>query len=323
MLEEVSTKETKEPLMKEAPESLEKFDSAMKKISTNNKTVLKSSVKTLLSTLQNLQKKPTDPKNRKLRMENILIKKYISGVQGAQEFLEVVGYRVTEASSKKFLEIEQDALNQTLLGNAIDLLTEKLKTIESGDAPAASPTGTGGTGGTAGAGTSGPAPKPAVQKFCVGGCGFFGDEKTENMCSLCYRKKHGQAPAPKESKTVLCSKGCGFYGLDKFKGMCSVCYGKENLTRRKDLKRRWRMALTKIKAVRRFKLSLKPIQKNKTRCWKCNRKVGITGIECRCGYIFCGKDRYASEHDCPYDFKKAHQKKISQGKFKINREKNG
>jgi len=52
----VSTKETKEPLMKEEPESLEKFDTAMKKISTSNKTVLKSSVKTLLSTLQNLQK---------------------------------------------------------------------------------------------------------------------------------------------------------------------------------------------------------------------------------------------------------------------------
>jgi len=62
---------------------------------------------------------------------------------------------------------------------------------------------------------------------------------------------------------------------------------------------------------------LKPVQKNKTRCWKCNRKVGITGIECRCGYIFCGKDRYASEHDCPYDFKKAHQKKLVKENLKL------
>lgn len=315
MLEEVSTKETKEPLMKEeAPESsVGKFDSAMKKINTNNKTVLKSSVKTLLSTLQNLQKKPSDPKNRKLRMENIVVKKYISGVQGAQDFLEVVGFRVTESDSKKFLEIEQEALNQTLLGSAIDLLNEKLKQIDAGDQPPATPTSTGGT-------STGSSP-PTVAKpkiFCVGGCGFFGDEKTENMCSLCYRKKHGQGvPAPVESKTVLCSKGCGFYGLAKFKGMCSLCYGKDSSQRRKDLKRRWRTALTKIKAVRRFKLSLKPVQKNKTRCWKCNRKVGITGIECRCGYIFCGKDRYASEHDCPYDFKKAHQKKLVKENLKL------
>jgi len=257
-------------------------------------------------------------------MENIVVKKYIAGVQGAQEFLEVVGFRVTEASSKKFLEIEQDAaLNQTLLTRAIELLTEKLKTIEAGDQPhTGSPVGTtvglpsGTTGTPSSSGTT--APKPGPQKFCAGGCGFFGDEKTEGMCSLCYKKKHGQAPPPvSETKTLLCIKNCGYYGLTKYKGMCSVCYGKDSLTRRKDLKRRWRTALTKIRAVRRFKLSLKPVQTNKTRCWKCNRKVGITGIECRCGYIFCGKDRYASEHDCPYDFKKAHQKKLVKENLKL------
>jgi len=300
MFEEVSTNETKQPIMKEGPESLEKFDTAMKKISTNtNKANIKSSVKTLLSTLQNLQKKPTDPKNRKLRMENIVIKKYISGVQGAQEFLEAVGFRVTEAASKKFLEIDPEALNQSLLGSAIDYLTEKLKDLDSAEQPPSTP-------GTSS--SSSVVPKPA-QKFCTANCGFFGDEKTEGMCSLCYRKKHGQTLPPVESKsTLLCSKGCGYYGMDKFKGMCSICFGKDSAARRKDLKRHWRLALTKIKAVRRFHLSLKPVQKNKTRCWKCNRKVGITGIECRCGYTFCGKDRYASEHDCPYDFKKAHQK---------------
>jgi len=82
--------------------SVENFALAMKKISTNNnKTVLKTSVKTLLATLQNLQKKPTEVKNRKIRMDNIVIKKYVSGVAGAQEFLEAVGFRVTEEQSKK------------------------------------------------------------------------------------------------------------------------------------------------------------------------------------------------------------------------------
>jgi len=316
MFEEVSTKETKEAskesssketpkepvqesLPKEAPEELEKFDSAIKKLSTNNKTVLKSSVKTLLSTLQNLQKKPTDPKNRKLRMENIVIKKFISGARGAQEFLEIVGFRVTEVSSKKFFEIEQESINQDLLTNAIELLTDKLKHIESGDQFST-------------AGTTSP---PAVpkQKFCLGKCGFFGDEKTEGMCSLCYRKKYGN----ETKSTLLCSKGCGLYGLTKYKGMCSICYGKETQTKSKDLKRRWRLALTKIKVIRRFYSNLKPKQTNTKRCWKCKRKIGITGIECRCGYIFCGKDRYASEHDCPYNFKEAHQKKLVKENLKL------
>jgi len=247
--------------MKEGSESVENFHLAMKKISTNNnKTVLKTSVKTLLSTLQNLQKKPSDVKNRKIRMDNIVIKKYVSGVPGAQEFLEAVGFRVNEEQSKKYLEIDPDALNQTLLGKAIEYLAEKLQDLEGADQPPSMPS------------ISTPSAPKTAQKFCVANCGFFGDEKTDGMCSLCYRKKHGQS-APTESKsTLLCSKGCGFYGMDKFKGMCSVCFNKDSSARRKELKRRWRLALTKIKAVRRFHLSLKPVQ-------KINHVVGIAIVK--------------------------------------------
>ena len=35
-------------------------------------------------------------------------------------------------------------------------------------------------------------------------------------------------------------------------------------------------------------------QKNKTRCWTCKKKVGLTGFECRCSYVFCGKVRCAT-----------------------------
>ena len=37
------------------------------------------------------------------------------------------------------------------------------------------------------------------------------------------------------------------------------------------------------------------IQKNKGRCWGCKKKVGLTGFECRCGYVFCGTHRYADQ----------------------------
>jgi len=258
-------------LMKEAPESSEKFDTAMKKISTNSKALFKSSVKTLLSTLQSLQKKPSDSKNRKLRMENIVIKKYISGVQGAQEFLEAVGFRVTETGSKKFLEIEQDAIDQSVIARAIDLLNEKLKDTDVAE--------------------KGTKSSPQQQKYCVGGCGFFGDEKTENMCSVCYKKKHGHAP-PVETKSgppVLCTRGCGFFGLTKFKGMCSVCYHKESTLKRKDLKRRWRIAMTKIRAIRRFKLNLRPIQKTKHVVGNAKEKLELPVLNVAVDIFFVGK----------------------------------
>jgi len=256
-----------------------------------------------LKKLQDLQKKPTDIANRKLRMDNIVVKKYISAVEGAQDFLEVVGYRVKEVGGKQYLEIDFDQINASRLSRAIDLLLGKLKDIESPEKEKS--------------------PVVEISRIqCLGGCGFWGDEKTEKMCSLCYKKKHDikvpSQPARSSGVPVLCTKGCGYFGLPRFKGMCSICYSKDDSTKRKEMKRRFRIAITKLSAVRRFRLAkVKPQQKNKSKCWKCPRKVGITGIECRCGYIFCGEHRYASEHDCAYDFKKAHQKKLTKDNVKV------
>jgi len=281
-------------------ESGERFESAMKKMSSNKKDKLTASVKTLIKLLQNLQKKPSDVRNRKLNLENIIMKKHVSGVEGAQDFLEAIGFRVKEAGAKKLLEIDQELINPSLLIRAIDLLTDKLKDDDST--------------------TEKVVPKTQPRINCVGGCGFWGDEKTENMCSVCHKAKYGGDVKGSQAPTgppAPCNKGCGFYGVPKFKGMCSSCYKTDSATRRKVLQRRWRIAMTKIRAVRRFKLGLRPVQKNRNRCWKCRRRVGITGIECRCGYIFCGMHRYAGEHECPYDFKKAHKKKLIKENLKL------
>jgi predicted nucleic acid binding AN1-type Zn finger protein len=39
------------------------------------------------------------------------------------------------------------------------------------------------------------------------------------------------------------------------------------------------------------------------RCHSCNKKVGLTGIECRCGSVYCGQHRYPEQHNCTFDFK--------------------
>ena len=58
-------------------------------------------------------------------------------------------------------------------------------------------------------------------------------------------------------------------------------------------------------------------QKNKKRCWTCRKKVGFTGIECRCGYVFCGAHRYPDQHQCTFDFKTFDREKISKANQKI------
>ena len=50
-------------------------------------------------------------------------------------------------------------------------------------------------------------------------------------------------------------------------------------------------------------------KKRSKRCATCNKRVGSFGITCRCGNLYCGKHRYASEHNCTWDYK-AEQCKI-------------
>mmetsp|Transcript_43626 Transcript_43626/g.102881 ORF Transcript_43626/g.102881 Transcript_43626/m.102881 type:complete len:208 (-) Transcript_43626:240-863(-) len=43
------------------------------------------------------------------------------------------------------------------------------------------------------------------------------------------------------------------------------------------------------------------VQEDSTRCWTCSKKIGLTGVQCRCGYWFCSEHRYAECHDCDFD----------------------
>lgn len=51
------------------------------------------------------------------------------------------------------------------------------------------------------------------------------------------------------------------------------------------------------------------IQPQKKKCRTCSKKVGLFGIECRCGHLFCSKHRHPEDHECSFDFKN-HDKDI-------------
>ena len=44
-------------------------------------------------------------------------------------------------------------------------------------------------------------------------------------------------------------------------------------------------------------------QANPNRCYSCNKRVGFTGFECRCGFVYCATHRHANKHACSFDFK--------------------
>jgi hypothetical protein len=104
--------------------------------------------------------------------------------------------------------------------------------------------------------------------------------------------------------------------------MCSSCYKAHASQVSKTWKKHFSIAMIKLRAMRRFTIvSKKPIQKQKNRCWKCQKKIGISGIECRCGYTFCAAHRYANEHDCDFDHKARQSEKIKKENIEVKAKK--
>lgn len=138
----------------------------------------------------------------------------------------------------------------------------------------------------------------------------------------------------------LCLNGCGFFGAPGSGGMCSVCWKKTMSDRQVETSAARPLAepmsvdvpapsvdMAESAAAPQIAQDATPtvaaeastpeptedklVQKNKKRCWECKKKVGLTAIECRCGYVFCSGHRYADQHNCSFDFKTADRAELA------------
>ncbi|OMJ82932.1 hypothetical protein SteCoe_16266 [Stentor coeruleus] len=99
-----------------------------------------------------------------------------------------------------------------------------------------------------------------------------------------------------------------FFGCQD--GLCSKCF-KETNTKQVVVKEVSNIISCIPKIVEEVK-QIPQIGQNPDKCAFCYKRLGPLSFKCRCFSSFCTKHRHPEEHHCPYDYKAAGIKKISE-----------
>lgn len=194
---------------------------------------------------------------------------------------------------------------------------------------------------------------PAGTVPCAGGCGFFGTSRMDNFCSKCFEKQpqdrerlwtgilvdeevsvsnHQEPIKSSEDDSDLNALTIGsaviIHGLQGARELNGrrgwlVKYSEDSS--RFCVKLKGEDGTKAIKAANLKRLDhVEPLsasavlrQKDKTKCWSCSKKCGLTGFHCRCGYVFCSRHRHAEDHCCDFNHQRLGQEFIRKSNPKV------
>ncbi|MED6168826.1 Zinc finger A20 and AN1 domain-containing stress-associated protein 8 [Stylosanthes scabra] len=158
---------------------------------------------------------------------------------------------------------------------------------------------------------------PEGPSLCINNCGFFGSAATMNMCSKCHKDmmlKQEQAKLAASSIGNIINGSSSSSGNDLLVATTNV-----------DIS---------VNSVEPKTISVQPLfgsgseesseakpKDGPKRCSSCNKRVGLTGFNCRCGSLFCSVHRYSDKHNCPFDYRIAGQDAIAKANPIVKAEK--